>query len=88
MTSERFNELLNANKEIYLINEIEDAVYDFTHFPIITVKIKGGKPFTRPYNKDYDEDVDTLIYGKKITKEEFHKFLTITQIIVQITVGS
>ncbi len=74
MKTERFLELRNAGKPIFIENEIEEIVYDFTNYPVIRVKSKSGKIVKRKYNNSYKLDVDALLYGKEITEEQFDQF--------------
>lgn len=74
MNDLKFLELLKAGKPIFIENEIEETVYDFTEYPIIRVKSKSGKIVKRQYDNTYNSDVDALLYGKEITKEQFDSF--------------
>lgn len=74
MNDLKFLELLKAGKPIFIENEIEETVYDFTKYPTIRVKSKSGKIVERKYDKSYNPDVDALLYGKEITKEQFDRF--------------
>ena len=74
MRTERFLELQEAGKPIFIENEIEELVYDFTNYPVIRVKSKSGKIVERKYDKSYNPDVDALLYGKEITEEQFDCF--------------
>lgn len=74
MNDLKFLELLKAGEPIFLENEIEETVYDFTKYPTIRVKSKSGKVVERPYDNSYNPDVDALLYGKEITKEQFDRF--------------
>lgn len=74
MNDLKFLELLKAGKPIFIENEIEETVYDFTEYPTIRVKSKSGKVVERQYDKTYNPDVDALLYGKEITKEQFDRF--------------
>ncbi len=74
MRTERFLELQEAGKPIFIENEIEEIVYDFTNYPVIRVKSKSGKIVKRKYNNSYKLDVDALLYGKEITEEQFDQF--------------
>lgn len=74
MNDLKFLELLKAGKPIFIENEIEETVYDFTKYPTIRVKSKSGKVVERQYDNSYNPDVDALLYGKEITKEQFDRF--------------
>ena len=74
MRTERFLELQEAGKPIFIENEIEELVYDLTNYPVIRVKSKSGKIVKRKYNNSYKLDVDALLYGKEITEEQFDQF--------------
>ena len=74
MKTERFLELRNAGNPIFIENEIEEIVYDFTNYPVIRVKSKSGKIVKRKYKNSCKSDVDTLLYGKEITEEQFDQF--------------
>ncbi len=74
MNDLKFLELLKAGKPIFIENEIEETVYDFTNYPVIRVKSKSGKIVERKYDSSYDPDVDALLYGKEITEEQFDRF--------------
>ena len=74
MKTERFLELRNAGKPIFIENEIEEIVYDFTNYPVIRVKSKSGKIVKRKYKNSCKSDVDTVLYGKEITEEQFDQF--------------
>lgn len=74
MNDLKFLELLKAGKPIFIENEIEEIVYDFTNYPVIRVKSKSGKIVKRKYNNSYKLDVDALLYGKEITEEQFDQF--------------
>lgn len=74
MNDLKFLELLKAGKPIFLENEIEETVYDFTKYPTIRVKSKSGKVVEREYDKSYRADVDTLLYGKEIDEERFNSY--------------
>ena len=74
MNDLKFLELLKAGKPIFIENEIEELVYDFTNYPVIRVKSKSGKIVERKYDKSYNPDVDALLYGKEITEEQFDRF--------------
>ena len=64
MNDLKFLELLKAGKPIFIENEIEEIVYDFTNYPVIRVKSKSGKIVKRKYKNSFKSDVDTLLYGK------------------------
>lgn len=74
MNDLKFLELLKAGKPIFLENEIEETVYDFTKYPHIRVKSKSGKVVEREYDKSYRADVDALLYGKEIDEERFNSY--------------
>ena len=74
MNDLKFLELLKAGKPIFIENEIEETVYDFTNYPVIRVKSKSGKIVKRKYDNSYNPDVDALLYGKEITEEQFDQF--------------
>lgn len=74
MNDVKFLELLKAGKPIFLENEIEETVYDFTKYPHIRVKSKSGKVVEREYDKSYRADVDALLYGKEIDEERFNSY--------------
>ncbi|OKZ02873.1 MAG: hypothetical protein BHV78_04270 [Bacteroides sp. CAG:1060_57_27] len=74
MNDLKFLELLKAGKPIFIENEIEEIVYDFTNYPVIRVKSKSGKIVKRKYKNSCKSDVDTLLYGKEITEEQFDQF--------------
>ena len=74
MNDLKFLELLKAGKPIFIENEIEEIVYDFTNYPVIRVKSKSGKIVKRKYKNSYKSDVDALLYGKEITEEQFDRF--------------
>ena len=74
MNDLKFLELLKAGKPIFLENEIEETVYDFTKYPHIRVKSKGGRVVEREYDKSYRADVDALLYGKEIDEERFNSY--------------
>lgn len=74
MNDLKFLELLKVGKPIFLENEIEETVYDFTKYPHIRVKSKSGKVVEREYDKSYRADVDTLLYGKEIDEERFNSY--------------
>lgn len=74
MNDLKFLELLKAGKPIFLENEIEETVYDFTKYPHIRVKSRSGKVVEREYDKSYRADVDTLLYGKEIDEERFNSY--------------
>lgn len=74
MNDLKFLELLKAGKPIFLENEIEETVYDFTKYPHIRVKSKSGRVVEREYDKSYRADVDALLYGKEIDEERFNSY--------------
>lgn len=74
MKTERFLELQRAGEPIFIENEIEETVYDFTKYPHIRVKSRSGKVVEREYDKSYRADVDTLLYGKEIDEERFNSY--------------
>lgn len=74
MRGSELKKLIEAGKPVFLENEISETVYDFTDYPQIRVKSKGGKIIEREYIPSYDNDVDTLLYGKLITEEQFENY--------------
>lgn len=74
MRGSELKKLIEAGKPVFLENEISETAYDITDYPQIRVKSKSGKIIEREYIPSYDNDVDTLLYGKLITEEQFENY--------------
>lgn len=64
---------LKNHEPLFLVDEINEVAYDFTNYPKLRVKSKGGKIIERM--EEYTEsETNAWISGVSISEKEFEKY--------------
>ena len=66
-------ERLNKGEKVYLVDEIDEVAYDFTNYPHLRVKSKGGKLVKREYTGTPSEFRAAEVL-KEISEKEFENY--------------
>lgn len=64
---------LNGGQPLFLVDEVDEIAYDFTKYPRLRVKSKGGKIIER-VEACTDSETRAWISCLSLTAEEFGKY--------------